>query len=65
MKHLKLLAGSKVSLKDLRAPVLEKYLDENISYLEFKLRYCSMEETKLYQGSLRALDDIRDQLNLK
>lgn len=44
-------------LKDLYAPVLREYLEDNIKELEKKLRF-SQEETKIYQGALRALDDI-------
>jgi len=64
-KHIRILSSDHLldtEMKKLNAPVLIAFLDAHIKDMEYRLRYAATEETKVIQGSLRTLDDIRDLL---
>lgn len=51
-------------LKRENTQALEEWLELSIEDLSYRMRYASKEETQLYQGALRALDDLKDILSL-
>jgi len=65
-RHVRILSNCipevEVEVRSMNAPILIAFLDAHVKDIEYRLRYAALEETKVLQGSLRALDDIRDLL---
>jgi len=65
-RHIRILSNCtpavESEVKNMNAPILIAFLDAHVKDMEYRLRYAALEETKVLQGALRALDDIRDLL---